>query len=495
MNSHLGIFEMPYTDMEIVEEILKGVEASLGPQRRLVIPEGTDLTVLGEPVEMITLVLDGKVSLLHESAAGTVVMHEASTGRIIGLLAVTEGGAAQNTARTASTVTCVQITFSQLEKVLDERPSISLLVTALVVRSLDLRLRRADDLHVQHAELSAELEAERARLATALANLEDARTELVSQERLVSLGSLAAGVAHELNNPLAAIDRLSEYLYSDILALLASVPDPEWSEQSTDTVTSAIQAESLSTRQERALRQKMTDAVGDPSIAQQLVLAGIQDVDLARSLVHPTGLGRQEIQHAASIGTHLRNLHSASQKITGLVSSLRSYARPDGDPVTGVNIHENLDDAIRLLSHKLRSVAVTREYGDVPLIVCQPGQLAQVWTNTLSNAVEAMVPSTGDSQELGHITIRTGVPKEGWVRVEIIDDGPGIEEDVLNHIFEPRFTTKSGQVRFGMGIGMGISLSIVGKHHGRMRVTSQTTGETGTTVAVDLPITPPKEEQ
>ena len=283
-NPHLGIFDMHYTDKEIVEELLAGVEQSLGAQPRRTIPVGTNLTVLGQPVTHVTFILEGTVALIHDSftAAGDVVLHEASTGRVIGLMSLTEGGNAKNTARTTSDITCVQITFDQLKAVIDERPTISLLAATLMIRSLDMRLRRAEELHVEHAQLSAELAAERSHLTTALTNLEEARTELVAQERLVSLGSLAAGIAHELNNPLAAIDRLADYLYTDVMALLTSAPDKEWAAQTRRTIQAAIEAEALSTRQERALRKEMAAAVGDPALAQQLVLAGIHDVELAQ---------------------------------------------------------------------------------------------------------------------------------------------------------------------------------------------------------------------
>lgn len=484
---HLHIFDVPYTDRELVEEILGSIEDALGPQPRLTIPEGTTLTHRGKPASTVTFVLRGKVALIHDSvaAAGDVTLHEASTGRVIGLMSLTEGGNAKTTARTTSEITCVQLTIEQFKTVVEQRPTTSLLAAVLMIRSLDMRLRRADELHVEHVQLSAELEKERAQLATALTNLEEARTQLVSQERLVSLGSLAAGIAHELNNPLAAIDRTADYLFSDVLALLSSVPDQKWADQATGTIRAALESTSLSAREERALKKEMAEALGDPTLAQQLILAGIHDPELARQLKRRSGMGLDQVGNAASIGTHLRNLSSASTKITSLVASLRSYARPDGDPITGVDLHTNIDDAIRLLSHKLRDTEVTREYDEVPAIECQPGQLAQLWTNVLSNSAEA--PASA-------ITIRTSTPHEGWVRIEIIDNGPGIPPHILEHIFEPRFTTKSGQVRFGMGIGMGISLSIVGKHHGTMRVTSQTKGTTGTTVTVDLPATQPEED-
>lgn len=110
-----------------------------------------------------------------------------------------------------------------------------------------------------------------------------------------------------------------------------------------------------------------------------------------------------------------------------------------------------------------------------------------MWTNILTNAAEAIVEAA--DQKPGVITIRTSEPTPGWLRVEITDNGPGIPDSILPRIFEPRFTTKSGQVRYGMGIGLGVTRTIVGRHHGTMRIH---TGADGTTVVVDLPT---KEEQ
>ena len=510
-----SVLDSPLTDEEIMEKILRRIERLLGRQPRLRIPEGTQLTIKGEWVEEVTIILRGSVALVHESEHGEIIMHEESTGRIIGLLAASEGRRALLRAVATSEVIGVRLTVEQLNSAIRSNPEISLLVATLFIRFLDRRLRRAELLHIENVELSTQLAKrrtrllkERAQLATALANLEEARTELMAQERLASLGALAAGMAHELNNPMAAIQRISEYLGEDVTALLGSAPDRKWSTNALTALDSGFTAQSLSTRAERQLRRDLTEITKDPTVAQRLVLAGIHDPELAKQLRRRGGISLEGAEKAASIGTQLRNLRSASVRITDLVSSLRSYARPDGDPVTDVDLHENLDDAIRLLSHKLHGISVVRNYEDLPLIECHPGQLAQVWTNLLTNAAEAITDEAGSNIEedgnrptssddvvgvgVGTINIRTSQPFPDWLRVEIIDDGPGIPEDILPRIFEPRFTTKSGQVRFGMGIGMGVARSIVGKHHGTMRIES---GPSGTTVTVDLPIRATQEEE
>ncbi len=495
-----SLFEVPASDSAILGKVLEQIEQSLGRQPRIKLPPGVRLTIKGEWLEEVTIILRGRVALIHRTPGGEdIIMHEESTGRIIGLLAVSEGRRAMLNAITTTDVTAVRLTVEQMDLAIQGHPDISLLLATLFIRSLDRRLRRAEELHIQNAELSEELAEERHQLATALTNLEQARTELATQERLTSLGALSAGVAHELNNPMAAIQRISQYLGEDVAKLLQGSPSKKWTKSVLDVLDSAMDAPALSSKAERALRREMAEITGDAAIAQRLSLAGVRDPSVLKSAKKRRGLSFEDIETAASIGTQLRNLSSAAQRITDLVSSLRSYARPDGDTFTDVDIDRTLEDSIRLLSHKLDNLDVERDFKELPTVEGHSGQLSQVWTNLITNAAEAIVdeaekqgrhPSSGEP--LGTITVRTFEPRPGWVRVEISDDGPGIPQPILSRIFEPRFTTKSGQVRFGMGIGLGISHQIVTAHHGTMRIC---TSEEGTMVVVDLPIEEPKEEQ
>ena len=231
----------------------------------------------------------------------------------------------------------MRLTVEQLNSAIHGNPEISLLVATLFIRFLDRRLRRAELLHIENVELSnelakqkARLAAERAELATALSNLEEARTELMAQERLASLGALAAGMAHELNNPVAAIQRISEYLGEDVTHLLSNVPDSTWGTNALKALNSGFTAQSLSTRAERQLRRELANVTKDPVVAQRLVLAGIHDTELATHLRRRGGISLESAEKAASIGTQLRNLRSASARITDLVSSLRSSLRDRG---------------------------------------------------------------------------------------------------------------------------------------------------------------------
>ncbi|AWB82396.1 histidine kinase [Corynebacterium yudongzhengii] len=476
--------DVDLTDQQIIRRIIDAADRHLGYQPRLTFPPGVYLTKEGHVVEEIILALSGRVLLQRFTDAGDITMHHASTGQVIGLLALARSRIGFFTARTTTEVVAVQLPTEQLNYLLELEPDLTRLLAVLFVRSYDRRLRRAEDIQVEQHELTAQLEEERAHLTTALRNLEAARRELMSQARFASLGELAAGVAHELNNPMSAIGRTAEHLVDDVEALLASAPDKKWRRGTLNALKAARTSHAVSTKEARRLHRELTEITGDRALAQRWVLAGLHDPDFARQVGKSRQLDYETVEHAASIGTGLRNLSTAATRITELVASLRSYARPDGDPITDVDVHQGIDDTLHLISHKLRDIDIRREFAELPAITCTPGQLSQVWTNLITNAAEAIEESGKGST----ITVRTSLAHPERIRVEVIDDGPGIPENRLENLFEPRFTTRNGQVRFGMGIGLSVCRSIVSKHHGSIHLESS---PAGTAAIVELPVDGP----
>ncbi len=481
--SNRFILDSDLTDVEIVEKIIQSADEILGYQPRVHYPPGVKLTVEGKPVEEIYIALSGRVLLERSSDAGSITMHHASTGRIIGLLALTRGKEAYFTSRTTTDVTAVQLTFEQLNQLMELDRQIAPMLASLFIRSLHRRLRRSEDIQVEKVELASELEHERAALAKALRNLEAAREELTIQARFASLGELAAGVAHELNNPMAAIERTAEHLGEDVHNLIESSGDRKWMRRTTAALDAAGEASAMTTKDARRLRNELAEVTKDQSLAQRLVLAGVRDRKLAKEIMRSRSTSFETIETAASIGSGLRNLRTASKRITELVASLRAYARPDGDPITDIDIHETIEDTLRLLAYRLRQIEISRNFKKIPRIAGHPGQLSQVWTNLITNAAEALLEENPDEKIAGTICIETR-SDEDWVQVRVIDDGPGIPDDMIGRLFEPRFTTKNGQVRFGMGIGLGVCRSIVQKHSGTLTIDSS---PEGTTVTVRLP--------
>lgn len=479
------IFSTPMSDDEVMAQIVAGIDECLGYQPRVTVPPGVRLTIEGTAVEEAMLSLKGAVALERESHAGDILMHHATTGRIIGLLSLTDRREAFFTSRTTTEVTGIRLTFEQLNRVIRTRPETALLIAVLLIRSLDRRLRRAEDIQVEKIELMAQLRREQEELQKTYADLQAARAELMGRARFATLGELASGVAHELNNPIAAIMRSVDHLVEDIS--LAFENGDEMRAAST-ALHAALHSSPLSTHEVREERRLLTDLTGDALLAQRLSLAGVTAEMLETLLPRRMPSGRrsrliEEVERASSIGTGLRNLRSASTRINSLVDSLRSYARPDGDPLADIRVRDTIEDTIRLLSHRLHGIDVEREYGDLPPIVCHPAQLSQVWTNLIVNAADALVGA-----ENPILTVETSSPRPGWVRVSIADNGPGIDPGTLEHIFEPRFTTKAGRVQYGMGLGLTISRTIVERHGGTIRLDSH---PGGTVATVDLPLEGP----
>lgn len=254
----------------------------------------------------------------------------------------------------------------------------------------------------------------------------DELTDRVNEARLATLGMLMAGVAHELNTPLGALSSNHDSL--------------------------------------------------------KRALARLQDI-LADEVVEPSEL--EEVRRVVrALGGVMRVNDMAMQRVGELVTSLRSFGRPDRADIDTVDVHEGLDTAVTLLRHELRDrIAVEREYGDVPRIECYPQQINQIFMNLLLNAVQA-IPGRGT------ITLRTSASDEG-ITVAVSDTGIGIAADQLGRIFEPGFTTKGARV--GMGLGLPIVRRTIERHGGRLEVTS-VPGE-GTTFTVHLRRTlPPANE-
>lgn len=467
-------------DEEVTERLVAAIEGILGPRPRLHLPAGTRLTHQDHSVDAVVVVLAGDVALDRTSPVGDLRLHHTSTGPVVGLLALVQQRRAYFTARTTSDVEVVHLSLEQLDRALAAAPQVVGALAAVALRALARRLRRSEQLQIERVQLNRELDAERTRLGEALHQLEQARLELVEQARFATLGELAAGIAHELNNPTAVLTRASSYLVEDLDRVLATHPDGELGRQ---VLAAARQPTPRSTAEERADRRALEGALGDVSTARRLADVGIFDPAEAARLVAAGPDALDLVEATAGIGGAVHNLEVASRRVGELVASLRAYARPDTTPVE-VDLHAGLEDTLRLTAHRLRGVEVERRYGTLPALRGYPGQLDQVWTNLLVNAAEELGGS-------GRIELLTDAPDRGHVRVRVVDDGPGIDPDVLPRVFEPRFTTKQGTVRYGLGLGLAIARRIVEQHGGTISLASEP-GRTEATVV--LPVTGPPEE-
>lgn len=477
--------DLHLSDEEVEDAVVESVDRVLQRPPRREYAKGNVLFEEDDHVGEIFILLEGSVQLSRRSDGRDVVFHAHSAGRIIGLLSLAQGRRAFFTCKALTDLSVIPLSMEQLDQAMECDPILSVHFVTALVRSLARRIKRSAELKVEVENLNGRLRSERDQLAEAFHRLEEAQMQLVASGKLATLGELTAGIAHELNNPVTAIRRSADFLAEDIAKLMERVPDgPEC----TAAMEHALMSAPMSTREVREKGRALFAVVGDDPLTRRLVKIGVAD---AESFKHSFAgldvrarderLATMERYHA--LGEALRNIRSCGDRIAALVGSLRSYARTSDQPQDGVDVHEGLEDTLRLFGHALREVHVKRSYGELRPIEGHPGELNQVWTNLIANALHAIMHA-------GEIRIETDQPDAEHVRVRIIDTGEGIPAEKLDSIFEMHFTTKGGRVEFGLGLGLPISRQIIARHGGTITVDSQP-GQTCFTVI--LPIRFPRD--
>ena len=316
------------------------------------------------------------------------------------------------------------------------------------------------------------------------------------REALVALGTLAAGLAHEINNPAAAAVRSVGALQQSsddafaALQQLASAGIHADQFVVLDELRRSIDPSSAPTGVALSdLEEELTDWLEDHSIdrswtiAPALAAAGVSTSWLERAAAALSGAGLQPglewVTSAVTTTALIQEAQESTRRISDLVSAVKSYSQMDRAAVQEVHVVDGLESTLIMLGHKLREggITVVRDHdGSVPAITANPGELNQVWTNLIDNAVDAMAGS-------GTLTVRT-YAEERHVVVEVRDTGPGMTDEVAAHAFEPFFTTK--EAGKGTGLGLDISRRIIVERHGGEIGVDSAPGDT--VVRVRLPV-------
>jgi signal transduction histidine kinase len=312
-----------------------------------------------------------------------------------------------------------------------------------------------------------------------------------SEERsakMLALGKLSAGLAHELNNPASAVLRSAMLLREaqnnrrrEAITMRSHVIPAEAQAhifKLSDAISECeMGAERLDALQRADLECDLGDWLREHSLPEELagdlIAAGIRTEHLEpfAKLLSPdqSAHGLRILAYDHQILCLTREIEEASRRISDLVQAVKAYSYMDKTPISDVDVEPGIDVTLRMFQHQLKhGFTVKRQFaGNLPKIPANGSELNQIWTNLIDNAIAAM-----NSQPNGEkiLTVRT-VLEPNDVLVEVADNGPGIPQEIRGQIFEPFFTTK--QVGEGTGLGLDIVQRIVRTHQGDIRVESQ----------------------
>jgi PAS domain S-box-containing protein len=359
-----------------------------------------------------------------------------------------------------------------------------------IIRDIGERKRAEEKLRQSEQALREKTEEMRKKneeLEDTLNQLNEMHNQLIMQEKMASLGKLSAGMAHELNNPAAAAQRSAAQLqvtFSKWQGIQLRMRGLALDGRQIAKLTELDEIAKIRARQPAELNA-LTRSDREAALEGWLQGRGIgTEGDLVPALVSfgydQHGLGElagfftppqfavviEWLSFKFAIYSLVREISIGTERIVELVKALKTYTYMDQAPVQSVDVREGLDNTLIILHNKLKKgVTVVREYAeDLPLIQAYAGELNQVWTNIIDNAVDAM---HGE----GTLIVRAR-REDRWIVIEIEDDGPGIAPEHQSKIFDPFFTTKGP----GKGTGLGLNISrnlIVQKHQGQMSVKSQ----------------------
>jgi signal transduction histidine kinase len=308
-----------------------------------------------------------------------------------------------------------------------------------------------------------------------------------SRERLASLGTMAAGLAHELNNPAAAARRAAAQLTEALDVIGAALEsfveagvEREDAEQliglQQQAIAHAASCTALDTldasdNEDELLGRLQALEIEEPwRLAEPLAVAGVdqQWLDRVAELAGPaTGAALRWVAATLTAGRLAAELEESTERMSALVGAVKSYAYMDRGGLVEVDVHEGLETTLTVLGYKLKhtTIAVVRDYDrTLRKLTVRGSELNQVWTNLLDNAIDAL-------GEQGTITLSTRADGN-CAEIEITDDGPGVPDDVVGRIFDPFFTTKD----VGQGTGLGLATArriVVDRHDGSLTLDTQ----------------------
>ena len=405
----------------------------------------------GDPVEYLNVILEGEIQFERPDTPGSPVLI-ASAGQVTGLLPFSRLTQVRGTARAVLPSRLLRLHKQYFPEMLQRMPQLAQRLVAL----MSDRIREVTRMETQ-------------------------------QEKLMALGKLSAGLAHELNNPAAAARRAAQTLteamenvravslkllqhsFSEAQRVAMLEFEQEVMKQTASPAEQSSDPLEFSDREEAITNWLERHAVSEPyKIASLLADARVGPENLD-ALAATTGEGIGYVLHriGALITVYelVQQIDNSTRRISDLVTAIKRYSYMDQGSLQEVNLEEDLENTLKIFGNRLKNgITVIRDYDPkLPRVCAYGGELNQVWTNLIDNAIDAM-------NGKGDLRVRA-LYEPGWAVVEIGDNGPGIPPDVQGRVFDPFFTTK--KVGEGTGLGLDTALRIIRKHHGSIDLKSQ----------------------
>lgn len=366
---------------------------------------------------------------------------------------------------------------TELEKKIIPREVEQRIHAILLKHNLERSKKNTEINRLKNVELkqkSEELEKKASEINLALKNLKEVQTQLIQTEKMAALGQLVAGIAHEINTPLGAIQASITNMNDDILHMhtdtkkLMEIMNSDKMKLFFDLSSRCAKADKVfSPKEKRTIRKNMVNSlenlgINDAEYAADMLI----DMDVYDNAEEFLPILLSEDMHYilqtayyfSGLWRNSRNIDSAIGKASKIVFALNNYSHPESAKrFVKDDIIANIETVITLYYNQIkRNVELVRNYSDIPQIMCIPDDLNQVWTNLIQNALQAM-------EYNGKIVIDI-YEKEGYINVNITDNGEGIPGSIKDKIFEPFFTTKMpGE---GTGLGLDIVRKIIKEHNG-----------------------------
>jgi signal transduction histidine kinase len=412
---------------------------------RMKVAPGTRFIEEGAPGEALYVVLTGAVEVIKDDNGREIVLAARGPGEVLGEMSLLEQRPRTATVRAVRDSEVLEIGADTFRQLLETNPSIA----TTVLRTVAARLRSTE-------------------------------SSMMQAEKLASLGTLAAGLAHELNNPAAAIRRSSAILGETLTTLgarsaelvMLDLSSAERDHVATleQKISNAITTETVPGDEDALIELLESFGVADPwDIAPAFASQGWSAADLRQAADGLAPNNRNVV--LGTLGARLvaaqltSEIQRSAEAISNIVRAVKSYAYLDQAAVQLVDLKASLEDTLMILKHKLKTVTVVKNFEpDLPRLQAYAGELNQVWTNLIDNAADSMA---------GKGTLEVGARQLGdVVEVTIADSGSGIPPEILGRIFDPFFTTKPQGV--GTGIGLHIVHNIiVNRHRGTIDVNSE----------------------